>query len=79
MKYFKGTLKQYTALNKAISDKFNYPYEATVQYYSPEPREDVDGNCVMEVDGFIQDKMPEVFTDIILHDTVEYPIDETKL
>lgn len=79
MKYFKGTAKQYADLNKAISERFHYPDHGTENYYSDSPTIDIDGNCVMEIDGFIQDMMPEVFADIILHNSVEYPIDETEL
>ena len=72
-RYFKGAALEYAALNKAISDQFRYPDHGTESYYPDEPRLDVNGNAVMEVDGFIQDMMPEVFADILLHDSVEYP------
>ena len=78
-RFFKGTAAEYADLNKAISERFHYPKYGTENYYSDSPAIDIHGNCVMEVDGFIIDMMPEVFADIILHDTVEYPIDETEL
>jgi len=78
-RYFKGTLEQYTELNSAISARFHYPSFATENYYPTEPKQDIEGKFVMEIDGFIQDMMPEVFEGIELFDTVEYPTepDET--
>ena len=72
-RFFKGTAAEYADLNKAISDQFGYPDHGTENYYSDSPSIDVDGNCVMEVDGFIQDMMPEVFENVELFDSVEYP------
>ena len=76
-RYFKGTPEEYAALNKAISDRFNYPDHGTNIYYAQEPAIDVDGDCIMEIDGFIQDMMPEVFESIVLHDSVVWVIEET--
>ena len=73
MKYFKGTAKQYADLNKAISDRFHYPDFGTSSYYTDQPRKDVAGKYIMEVDGFIIDMMPDVFTDVTLSDSVDYP------
>ena len=79
MKYFKGTIEQYRALNEAISSRFHYPNYGTESYYPDEPAFDINGMAVMQVDGFIIDLMPDVFEGIELHETVEYEQTNTEL